>query len=160
MILIYHTCIVIGELADQLNISRAKFVFATEDTIAKCQEAVEIVDACKVNVYRCIDYYGYRKTYITSQEITYPVGFQGVFPIQNMSSQLPHFNNCAMSDPLRFDATDDDLALVPFSSGTTGLPKGVELTHANLTAQLCQLRYEKVLYTIKSMLHPKGSNSS
>nr|XP_022329843.1 4-coumarate--CoA ligase 1-like [Crassostrea virginica] len=104
------------ELADQLNISRAKFVFATEDTIVKCQEAVEIVDACK-----------------------------GVFPIQNMSSLLPNFNNCAMSNPLRFDATDDDLALVPFSSGTTGLPKGVELTHANLTAQLCQLRHHTVI---------------
>ena len=49
MILIYHTCIVIGELADQLNISRAKFVFATEDAIVKCQEAIEIVDAWKVN---------------------------------------------------------------------------------------------------------------
>ena len=66
MILIYHTCIVIGELADQLNISRAKFVFATEDAIVKCQEAVEIVDAWKVNAYICIDYYGYRKANITS----------------------------------------------------------------------------------------------
>ena len=32
-----------------------------------------------------------------------------------------------------------DLALVPFSSGTTGLPKGVMLTHANLVAAVGQL---------------------
>ena len=31
-----------------------------------------------------------------------------------------------------------DLAALPYSSGTTGLPKGVELTHANLVAQARQ----------------------
>jgi acyl-CoA synthetase (AMP-forming)/AMP-acid ligase II len=33
----------------------------------------------------------------------------------------------------------DDLALLPYSSGTTGLPKGVMLTHANLVASVGQL---------------------
>ncbi len=32
----------------------------------------------------------------------------------------------------------DDLAVLPYSSGTTGLPKGVMLTHHNLVANLCQ----------------------
>ena len=32
----------------------------------------------------------------------------------------------------------DDLMLVPFSSGTSGLPKGVMLTHRQLVASLCQ----------------------
>jgi acyl-CoA synthetase (AMP-forming)/AMP-acid ligase II len=32
-----------------------------------------------------------------------------------------------------------DLAVLPYSSGTTGLPKGVMLTHHNLVANLCQL---------------------
>ena len=32
-----------------------------------------------------------------------------------------------------------DLALLPYSSGTTGLPKGVMLTHANLVANVAQL---------------------
>jgi acyl-CoA synthetase (AMP-forming)/AMP-acid ligase II len=32
-----------------------------------------------------------------------------------------------------------DLAVLPYSSGTTGLPKGVMLTHRNLVANLCQL---------------------
>src|ERR1700750_1159969 len=31
-----------------------------------------------------------------------------------------------------------DVALLPTSSGTTGLPKSVELTHQNLVASLCQ----------------------
>lgn len=33
----------------------------------------------------------------------------------------------------------NDLAALPFSSGTSGLPKGVMLTHYNLVSSLCQL---------------------
>jgi acyl-CoA synthetase (AMP-forming)/AMP-acid ligase II len=33
-----------------------------------------------------------------------------------------------------------DLAVLPYSSGTTGLPKGVMLTHFNLVANLCQVQ--------------------
>lgn len=38
---IIETCFHTGELTDQLNVSRAKFVFATEDTLNKCREAVK-----------------------------------------------------------------------------------------------------------------------
>jgi long-subunit acyl-CoA synthetase (AMP-forming) len=34
--------------------------------------------------------------------------------------------------PVRVDVDPDMVALLPFSSGTTGLPKGVMLTYANL----------------------------
>jgi acyl-CoA synthetase (AMP-forming)/AMP-acid ligase II len=39
------------------------------------------------------------------------------------------------------DAADpEDIVVLPYSSGTTGLPKGVMLTHRNLVANLCQVR--------------------
>jgi acyl-CoA synthetase (AMP-forming)/AMP-acid ligase II len=34
-----------------------------------------------------------------------------------------------------------DIAFLPYSSGTTGLPKGVMLSHYNLVANLCQIRH-------------------
>ncbi len=43
----------------------------------------------------------------------------------------------ALADPGR---SPDDLAYLPYSSGTTGLPKGVMISHRSLVANLCQLR--------------------
>lgn len=37
----------------------------------------------------------------------------------------------------------DDICTLPFSSGTTGLPKGVMLTHANITAN-CEMLNSKL----------------
>src|ERR1700741_36752 len=34
----------------------------------------------------------------------------------------------------------EDLVALPYSSGTTGLPKGVMLTHPNLVANMCQMQ--------------------
>ena len=41
-------------------------------------------------------------------------------------------------DPVAIDP-EKDIAVLPYSSGTTGLPKGVMLTHYNLTSNLKQL---------------------
>ena len=41
-------------------------------------------------------------------------------------------------DPVEIDP-EKDIAVLPYSSGTTGLPKGVMLTHYNLTSNLKQL---------------------
>jgi acyl-CoA synthetase (AMP-forming)/AMP-acid ligase II len=40
--------------------------------------------------------------------------------------------------PPQVTVDPSDLAALPYSSGTTGLPKGVMLTHRNLVANLCQ----------------------
>lgn len=38
-----------------------------------------------------------------------------------------------------------DVALLPYSSGTTGLPKGVKLSHRNLVANLQQISHPDIL---------------
>ena len=38
---------------------------------------------------------------------------------------------------------DEHVALLPYSSGTTGIPKGVMLTHYNLVTNYYQTKYQK-----------------
>ena len=38
----------------------------------------------------------------------------------------------------------EDLVVLPYSSGTTGPPKGVELTHYNMVANMCQMCHPDV----------------
>lgn len=44
------------------------------------------------------------------------------------------------ADAPRVTISPGDLAVLPYSSGTTGLPKGVMLTHRNLVANVLQMR--------------------
>lgn len=48
------------------------------------------------------------------------------------------FLNSATGQPRSVEVTPDDTAILMYTGGTTGVPKGAELTHGNLTANTYQ----------------------
>ncbi len=47
-----------------------------------------------------------------------------------------------LGEPIdQVSVTPDDVVVLPYSSGTTGLPKGVMLSHRNLVANICQCEH-------------------
>ncbi|PPG72736.1 long-chain-fatty-acid--CoA ligase [Rathayibacter sp. AY1F4] len=67
-------------------------------------------------------------------------------------------------DPAHPRPVAEDLAVIQYTSGTTGTPKGAELTHANLTANAAQSRAwvptvrrgDCVVYAVLPMFHAYG----
>jgi acyl-CoA synthetase (AMP-forming)/AMP-acid ligase II len=56
----------------------------------------------------------------------------GATPFSSLLQGDGHFPEVAINPR-------EDLVVLPYSSGTTGLPKGVMLTHYNLVANMCQM---------------------
>lgn len=67
-------------------------------------------------------------------------GVEEVFVIGEGAGATPFTALLAEAEPPQVDIDPQtDLVVLPYSSGTTGLPKGVMLTHYNLVANVCQV---------------------
>ena len=101
----------VEEIAYQLKDAGAKFAVTYPDALDRVREAAEGTDV---------------------QEIFVIGEGEGATPISELLT----------ADPVGDDADIDpagDIAALPYSSGTTGYPKGVRLTHRNLVANLNQV---------------------
>ena len=70
-----------------------------------------------------------------------------VFAFGEIEGAIPFsslFENSGEAPPVEIDPRSD-IVMLPYSSGTTGLPKGVMLTHYNLVAMLSQVEAVDVL---------------
>lgn len=76
-----------------------------------------------------------------SSEAASRAGVREVFVIGEAANTTPFasLSSSPGNPPLVPIDPSTDLAALPFSSGTTGLPKGVMLTHANLVANVAQI---------------------
>jgi acyl-CoA synthetase (AMP-forming)/AMP-acid ligase II len=72
----------------------------------------------------------------TDIEEVFVLGDAGEHPATPLSAL---YGEAMSDDELPVIAPRDDVVMLPYSSGTTGLPKGVMLTHYNMVANLVQL---------------------
>lgn len=99
------------ELAKQLNDSQAKYLLTIPLFLDKAKEAAEKSSIEEIFVFGEAD------------------GATPFATLLQSDGQVP----AVEINPL------EDLVVLPYSSGTTGLPKGVMLTHHNLIANVCQI---------------------
>ncbi|XP_067681240.1 uncharacterized protein [Haliotis asinina] len=108
-----------GELARQLEMSKAKAVFTIPPLVPTVKEALSS-----------------SSTVQTAVKDLFCLGeAEGCRPV----SELMKDGGTALPQNVNVNPKDDVL-LLPFSSGTTGLPKGVMLTHHNCVSNLNQIR--------------------
>ena len=70
--------------------------------------------------------------------------------IGTSDSKLLAYHNLLEDTGSRFDAVSvdamSDIAILPYSSGTSGIPKGVMLTHHNVISNILQLEDKRLFY--------------
>ena len=120
---VFHGCLKVGatmspfsplysefEIATQLQKSKASLLIAHDDVLDTCAKGVERAG--------------------------------GGIGLLSLGTDIAEWVSTGSSKPFTADHQDvdqsEEIALLPYSSGTTGLPKGTMLTHANLAVNVLQ----------------------
>jgi acyl-CoA synthetase (AMP-forming)/AMP-acid ligase II len=97
---------------------------------ARARWLVTSVELFEEKMHLCAVAAGVRQTFVFGAADRPPMG---TIPFDSLYSEIDADVPAPRVGPA-------DVAFLPWSSGTSGLPKGVVLTHRNLVASLCQMR--------------------
>nr|XP_022913349.1 4-coumarate--CoA ligase 2-like [Onthophagus taurus] len=111
------------EIKRQLNDSNAKVLFTLVDFWGKAQEAVK-KSLSNIKII----------TIKTKQNQSTP---SGSINFQEFTTEKCDLPEIILSSP-------DETVFMPYSSGTTGLPKGVELSSKNIISNICQFNHPEL----------------
>ncbi|CAK1543236.1 unnamed protein product [Leptosia nina] len=121
------------EIQRQIKMSDAKLVFTIPEIVPVIREALE---QCKANI----------PIIVMDLEKDRPEGTVSFKEIVGNTS----IDMSVLKDVKR---ESEDVSFLPYSSGTTGLPKGVELTHRNLVANCVQQDTDCRMYEFTTDSH-------
>ena len=110
-----------GELAHQLSDSGARYLLTIPQLMETAREAASRS--------------GVEEVFVFGEVSSRPDGTEGATPF---ASLLKETDGSEKPPELHDFDPSEALAALPYSSGTTGLPKGVMLTHRNLVANVLQ----------------------
>ncbi|XP_063927637.1 uncharacterized protein LOC135140853 [Zophobas morio] len=118
------------EMARQLSDSGAKIIFTVRDILTVVNTAMSIL--------------GEKIPTVIAEAQPADCFPQGCI---KMSELCDNSNNNGNALP---EGSPDDVAILPYSSGTTGFPKGVQLTHRNVVSNLYQMSSPDFIVNLKT----------
>lgn len=113
------------ELACQFQLANVRAVVTVAPLLAKVQAAIDLVPG------------GCGPLVVSGA----PPGVKGYFDLPELTLRQVKRTDCLPDRP-----HPEQLVALPFSSGTTGAPKGVELTHRNFVASINQMDHPQMTF--------------
>lgn len=117
-------------MADQFTEAKVRAVLTTRQLLPKVQAALRLVPGISGPALVCEGDY--------MRDIDFPRNSpRDLFYILRNMTRKGFHASCPEPDPA-------SIALLPFAKSTSGVPRGVKLTHRNLVANLCQMMHDQV----------------
>jgi len=126
------------ELAHQLEDSGAKAIVIVENFAATLQQVIAKTHVKHVITTQIGDLLGFPKSWLVNLTIKYKKKLIPRWSIEgaiSLSQALSLGANATYTAP---HISEDDLAFLQYTGGTTGVPKGAMLSHGNIVANLQQ----------------------